>query len=55
MSSLTTMLAEGELDIAFVRLPCESSKAFELKSSTGSRWWWRCIAIIRWRRAIRWR
>jgi len=30
MSSLTTMLAEGELDIAFVRLPCESSKAFEL-------------------------
>jgi DNA-binding transcriptional LysR family regulator len=31
MSSLTTMLAEGELDIAFVRLPCESSKAFELK------------------------
>lgn len=31
MSSLTTMLAEGELDIAFVRLPCESSKVFELK------------------------
>ena len=31
MSSLTTMLAEGELDIAFVRLPCVSSKAFELK------------------------
>lgn len=31
MSSLTAMLAEGELDIAFVRLPCESSKAFELK------------------------
>ena len=30
MSSLTAMLAEGELDIAFVRLPCESSKAFEL-------------------------
>jgi hypothetical protein len=26
MSSLTTMLADGELDIAFVRLPCESSK-----------------------------
>ena len=46
MSSLTTMLAEGELDIAFVRLPCESSKVFELKSSIGSRWWWRCIAII---------
>ena len=35
MSSLTTMLAEGELDIAFVRLPCESSKVFELKSSIG--------------------
>ncbi len=31
MSSLTTMLAEGELDIAFVRLPCESSKVFELQ------------------------
>jgi len=31
MSSLMTMLAEGELDIAFVRLPCESSKEFELK------------------------
>lgn len=31
MSSLTAMLAEGELDIAFMRLPCESSKAFELK------------------------
>ena len=31
MSSLTTMLAEGELDIAFVRLPCESSKVFERK------------------------
>ena len=31
MSSLTTMLAEGELDIAFVRLPCESSKAFNLR------------------------
>lgn len=31
MSSLMTMLAEGELDIAFVRLPCESSKQFELK------------------------
>src|SRR5690606_18537077 len=31
MSSLMAMLAEGELDIAFVRLPCESSKAFDLK------------------------
>ena len=31
MVSLMTMLAEGELDIAFVRLPCESSKAFELR------------------------
>lgn len=31
MSSLMTMLAEGELDIAFVRLPCESSKEFNLK------------------------
>ncbi|WP_317179026.1 LysR family transcriptional regulator [Lelliottia amnigena] len=31
MSSLMTMLTEGELDIAFVRLPCESSKAFDLK------------------------
>lgn len=31
MSSLMTMLAEGELDIAFVRLPCESSKKFDLK------------------------
>lgn len=31
MSSLMTMLAEGELDIAFARLPCESCKAFELK------------------------
>ncbi len=31
MSSLTARLAEGELDIAFVRLPCESSNAFELK------------------------
>ncbi|AIX55821.1 TPA: LysR family transcriptional regulator [Enterobacter kobei] len=31
MSSLTTMLADGELDIAFVRLPCESSKMFEIK------------------------
>jgi DNA-binding transcriptional LysR family regulator len=31
MSSLMTMLAEGELDIAFVRLPCDSSKDFELK------------------------
>jgi DNA-binding transcriptional LysR family regulator len=30
MSSLTTMLAEGELDIASY-VPCESSKAFELK------------------------
>jgi DNA-binding transcriptional LysR family regulator len=26
-----TRLGEGELDLAFVRLPCESSKAFELK------------------------
>lgn len=55
MSSLTTMLAEGELDIAFVRLPCESSKVFELKSSIGSRWWWRCIAIILWRHVAIWR
>jgi len=31
MSSLTTMLAEGELDIAFMRLPCESSKEFAIK------------------------
>jgi DNA-binding transcriptional LysR family regulator len=31
MSSLMAMLGEGELDIAFVRLPCESSKAFDLK------------------------
>lgn len=31
MSCLMTMLAEGELDIAFVRLPCESSKAFNQK------------------------
>jgi len=31
MSVLMAMLAEGKLDIAFVRLPCESSKAFELK------------------------
>ncbi|MBM7353301.1 LysR family transcriptional regulator [Lelliottia amnigena] len=31
MSSLMTMLTEGELDIAFVRLPCESSKTFDLK------------------------
>ncbi|VFS37839.1 LysR family transcriptional regulator [Enterobacter cancerogenus] len=31
MASLMAMLAEGELDIAFVRLPCDSSKAFDLK------------------------
>lgn len=31
MSSLMTMLAEGELDMAFVRLPCGSSKEFDLK------------------------
>lgn len=31
MATLMTRLGEGELDLAFVRLPCESSKAFELK------------------------
>lgn len=31
MAYLITMLAEGELDIAFVRLPCDNSKNFELK------------------------
>lgn len=31
MTSLMTMLEEGKLDLAFVRLPCENCKAFELK------------------------
>lgn len=57
MSSLTTMLAEGELDIAFVRLPCESSKVFELKILDREPMVvalhrdhpWRRVAIWRWR------
>ncbi|HDS9360656.1 TPA: LysR family transcriptional regulator [Enterobacter chengduensis] len=31
MATLMHRLGEGELDLAFVRLPCESSKAFDLK------------------------
>lgn len=31
MANLMTALSEAELDIAFVRLPCESSKAFNLR------------------------
>jgi DNA-binding transcriptional LysR family regulator len=31
MAALMSALGEGELDIAFVRLPCESSKAFNLR------------------------
>ncbi|HHT0189178.1 TPA: LysR family transcriptional regulator [Raoultella planticola] len=31
MAALMSVLGEGELDIAFVRLPCESSKAFNLR------------------------
>jgi hypothetical protein len=54
MSSLTTMLADGELDIAFRAPAVRKQQGFELKFSTASRWWWRCIATIRWRRAIRW-
>ncbi|MGS3450564.1 LysR family transcriptional regulator [Klebsiella electrica] len=31
MAALMSALGDGELDIAFVRLPCESSKAFNLR------------------------
>lgn len=31
MATLMGALGEAELDIAFVRLPCESSKAFNLR------------------------
>ncbi len=31
MANLMTALSEAELDIAFVRLPCRSSKAFNLR------------------------
>lgn len=47
MAALMSALGEGELDIAFVRLPCESSKAFNLRISMWSRWLSPCTVTTR--------
>lgn len=55
MANLMAALSEAEIDIAFVRLPCESSKAFNLRIIDEEPRSLRSRAIIHCQRNRRWR